>query len=1538
MQPRLQRHIHWTRVAASCNRPLFSQTLQFSTPIHVFPTGAAAAASFYNPACAHDRLCADCLGMGIQLSTIQTPQFNVLFAEDLPDYRLNESLGEAHFLRSYTAYNKQKQLVVVKSFVNKLQDFSITPICRRLKSEQDQLNGLPNVLPYTEVAETSRAAYIMRPYIATSLYDRISTRPFLELTEKKWIMYQLLRGLNDCHERNIFHGDIKTENVLVTSWDWAYLSDFSSFKPTYLPEDNPADYNYFFDASSRRVCYIAPERFVPANELRETRLNAAMDIFSLGCVFGEILLEGTPVFTLSQLFDYKTEASYHPQKLLSRIENKDMQDLILHMLQLDPAKRLSAKDYLVKFEQTVFPELFSSILYPYFTRVLEPESVVCQINQTVNYIDIWTKRLNTLLHDIQAGSLDDYASDDLPAGMEDAFAATLYRDGSTRSGQTDAQLLNSCQRFITNLSNTLNKEGKENAKVYNMEDAFHFATVLLPFLLSFIRISNNRRTRKKVLLLAVDLAKYVPDELKLDAVLPFIVSALADSRCDIRITALYAITDILSSVNVIAPINAFIFHEYVFPELQRLLTDRELRVRAAYASCISTLAKHASRYLNMAQSLRNAGVLSFPETAYDSVDHGKAEQLFESGRHELLVTVEWHVSTLLADASSEVRRALLSSLAPLCSFFGKAKADDVMLSHLITYMNDSDWMLRCAFFDSVVGVAAFVGARSIDEYVLPLMQQALFDVEPNVVESVVHAFAVMLELNLFPKLVVQKILHSVMPLVILPNPYLRRAVLGVMFAAYNSQDEIDQQCFVYPIISPYLLCDTPDIRDHAQLDSLVIPSMSLEAWRILLGWHAKAGKDSQFWSKSALDTKLSSKPQTLLEPGVYHSPSNLPPLSLSDNHWVSTLRKFGLAEKHLWIVANLRPLIKHVSSSTAWTDLNMKRIRTNVQELSSFRGSSDTSPAIVPEIVFWNTESSSVLDDELSNTSILRGSSRASSRTQKRNSMRTALSGPVVDPFLRVDSGSVVSISDAVKHSSYKGNDPLVLKCLEKQYRETLAAQVDLGPTVPSRLTMKGSLEQQQNKAYHKDQKPSRWPEGRRIWCYTNTRNKNARIRQVLASPDSTFFCTLGNDGLVQLWAPVANNKKLVSFECKLSYPHHEGRHPGSSLPFSPIVTGCFVGPKHALATIAEDLSFEIHRFNVQTSRHVFIREGNLKATLHTNERVLLMQAASNDDDIDATIAVATSHSRVLVFNASQLALQFDLQSSLEHGLLSSMALAANGSYLILGTSLGYIDLWDLRFRIKVRSWFVTARVDAIQMVGSLATLAEGDANNDVSNTQLLLAVSRPRPKNLRPFNSPVTGSAAVIEFDIRTGKTKAIYLDSWDTTFPLPIPIPSVDSFSLTPHSMDYLSESLSLYSWPSTVLPLYAVRFSADQPVPTAVDLLLVSIGGSGRSVCIWNTADIVNSVCLTRTTDSSKWVTIKDTDAMETQGIRIHSRVPMHSTNRPRSSGASRSLTFLREQKQLQQQEFGVFAITGIAIINEPCTLLLVADAGGNLELWT
>eukprot|EP00884_Botryococcus_braunii_P002635 jgi/Botrbrau1/12372/Bobra.0239s0021.1 len=115
-----------------------------------------------------------------------------------------------------------------------------------------------HVLPFYEIVELDRAAFLFRPYVYANLYLRLSSRPFLGDVEKRWIAFQLLVALAQAHERNVCHGDIKTENVLLTSSCWLYLVDFAPYKPAHLPADNPADYSYFYDTGGRRRCYLAP--------------------------------------------------------------------------------------------------------------------------------------------------------------------------------------------------------------------------------------------------------------------------------------------------------------------------------------------------------------------------------------------------------------------------------------------------------------------------------------------------------------------------------------------------------------------------------------------------------------------------------------------------------------------------------------------------------------------------------------------------------------------------------------------------------------------------------------------------------------------------------------------------------------------------------------------------------------------------------------------------------------------------------------------------------------------------------------------------------------------------------------------------------------------------------------------------------------------------------------------------------------------------------------------------------------------------------
>ena len=204
---------------------------------------------------------------------------------------------------------------------------------------------------------------------------------------EKWLTTHLLR-----YSRQVAHGDIKSENILVTSWNWVYITDFASYKPVYLPEDDPADYSFYFDTSGRRTCYIAPERFyssVDSIKQSEGTVTEAMDVFSLGCVLAELFLDGRETFTLSQLFRYRS-GELSIQSHLSIIEDENIrviresftingvliyfQSLISQMISLNPFERPTFAALLEQASTSAFPSSFYTFLHSYILSVNETAS------------------------------------------------------------------------------------------------------------------------------------------------------------------------------------------------------------------------------------------------------------------------------------------------------------------------------------------------------------------------------------------------------------------------------------------------------------------------------------------------------------------------------------------------------------------------------------------------------------------------------------------------------------------------------------------------------------------------------------------------------------------------------------------------------------------------------------------------------------------------------------------------------------------------------------------------------------------------------------------------------------------------------------------------------------------------------------------------------------------------------------------------------------------------------------------------------------
>ncbi|KAF6748025.1 other/VPS15 protein kinase [Ephemerocybe angulata] len=864
------------------------------------------------------------------------------FVTDLgADVVYEKSLGYSRFLKTVKCKHRNGYLVI-KIFIKPDPGLSLRNYTRRLKLDKEALVDIPNVYNYQGFAETERAGYIIRQWVASNLYDRISTRPFLSTIEKKWIAFQVFNALRDARNRNISHGDIKSENILVTSWNWVYVTDFASYKPAYLPLDDPSDFSFYFDTSGRRTCYVAPERFytegtnpeisakktkIALDETfgkRDGKITEAMDCFSAGCVIAELFLEGAPLFTLSQLYKYR-EGEFNVDAQLSGIEDEAIRNLIKQMIQLDPAGRPSFDTLLHTSRGTVFPEAFYSFLHNYVSTINEITPFTnTNTPAPATPLTATPSRPTTTMEAESRPSDSDHRLERLWEDYE-SIEPYLYPESNQESENlmdvnVEYSSLNSeykpfqdvipVEVHIPNRDSKLKTLGGRRSAI---EDGP--ALIILALLTANIR--NCRLPSSKVHTLDVFLALscHLTDEAKLDRMVPYIVELLHDDSALVRSAAMRTLLQVLVLVSVITPSNVAIFPEYIIPNIKHLIQDPEVSVRCTYAQCIVQLADTAVRYLEMGQALKAHGAFNLAAEGHDH-DNAHYEISYDSSMQELQNHIQDHLSALLMDPSSIVKRAVLHNISSLCVFLGRQKTNDVLLSHMITYLNDRDWLLRYAFFESIVDVAACAGGRSLEEYILPLMIQALSDVEESVVARVLAALTSLCELGLFQKMRIWELMSATLGFLYHPNIWIRQGAAAFITSAAQHLPVSDVWCILYPSLRHFLKSDVADVNATTVLRTLKppLPRQILDA---SVQWAMKADRNS-FWSrpKQRTGAKLESPRESVIsmKKGAGSISRNK---SEQDDENMTKLQQLGLTSSDETKLLAMRDYILRLANATS---------------------------------------------------------------------------------------------------------------------------------------------------------------------------------------------------------------------------------------------------------------------------------------------------------------------------------------------------------------------------------------------------------------------------------------------------------------------------------------------------------------------------------------------------------------------------------------------------------------------------------------------
>lgn len=1239
---------------------------------------------------------------------------------------------------------------------------------------------IPNAIGYHRIVETGTNGFLVRQYIHSSLYDRLSTRPFLEDIEKKWLAFQLLCAVRDCHAQNLYHGDIKTENILVTSWNWLYLSDFSSsFKPAYLPEDNPADFSFYFDTSGRRTCYLAPERFLGAQSPPESRagVNWSMDIFSTGCVIAELFLE-TPIFQLHHLFKYK-RGEYDPlQAHVNRIADKDIRELVTHMIQLDPESRYSAEEYLNFWRSKAFPEYFYNFLHQYMNLITDPANGRAPITTGTENLGESDDRIDRVYNEFDSIS---YA-----LGYE-----TSPSDGriSPSRGSNLSGL-----KFPLHLDIPNNKHVARSSTRRTTDDG---TLIFLTLVVASVRSTARATSRIRACDLMMAFAERVTDEAKLDRVLPYAMLLLSDPSDLVKAAALRAVTQITALVNSVSPINAYVFPEYILPRLKPFIigqpTNPSPFIRATYASCVATLASTASRFLDMMQALRADGSLPAgdPEAEANTISQSVYQMLYDVAQEDLTAQFEAHTKAILTDRDSAVRRAFLGSVATLCVFFGQAKTADVILSHLNTYVNDPDWLLKCAFFETVVSVGIFVGSASLEEFVLPLMIQALTDPEEFVVEKVLRSLSSLAQVGLFQRAKTWELVSLVARFTMHPNIWIREASAQFIESASSHLAVSDCNSIIIPILSPYVRVTPSEITELKILDSLKkpIPRLVLDMG---MTWALKTEK-GVFW-KSAKDRKTGSFGPVdevisrLTRKDIESKALNRVTKNEEDEQWIERLRgagmtpedefKFICLRQYIWRVAHRKP--KHperapfqpsgivalkdhnasiqtvlfdsgpavvvetaepatqearihsladalLDASTTGDDALARRKRSHINSamanMKDSRVAGDLSNSSkkgleeeeevppeatraisigksragaqneeAPDNSYPSSVSSTRLEDPRSKSMRRQGSAMSLILSKDGGSKAPAEIGTnsanvfgQVDSITRVDSNKTLKFSPlepAQQHRnqqskgpkykaahSYAGNDPTVLRLLDTIYMEhSPLEQAEFGPTI-------SPLRQQTIKRSNFQSQATPWrPEGILVALLSE---HTAAINKIVVAPDHSFFLTASDDGAVKVWETSRLERNVT----------HRSKHTFRLNPGVRVTSVAFIENTYSFACCGSDGSVTVVRLEIvdQTSA----RWGKLRTMREFNldDDQYAVWSEHFKQDNQSILIMATNKSRVIAFDLRTMGILYELHNPLHHGSITCFCLDRKHHWILLGSSHGVLDLWDLRFRLRVKAW-----------------------------------------------------------------------------------------------------------------------------------------------------------------------------------------------------------------------------------------------------------
>lgn len=208
-------------------------------------------------------------------------------------YRIEKVVGKGAYGVVCSARDAETGKKVAVKRIKRVLDSGgmATRILRELKFLR-LLNAHENIVTVKDVLIPSEKSFndvfVVMELMPTDLGKLIRSKTVLVEQHIKFFMFQLLSGVNFLHAAHVFHRDLNPNNILVNSDCQLRICDFGLARVAFHRD---IDHTFWTDYVATRW-YRAPELILASS----TNYSTAIDMWSVGCIFAEMLGRGKPLF------------------------------------------------------------------------------------------------------------------------------------------------------------------------------------------------------------------------------------------------------------------------------------------------------------------------------------------------------------------------------------------------------------------------------------------------------------------------------------------------------------------------------------------------------------------------------------------------------------------------------------------------------------------------------------------------------------------------------------------------------------------------------------------------------------------------------------------------------------------------------------------------------------------------------------------------------------------------------------------------------------------------------------------------------------------------------------------------------------------------------------------------------------------------------------------------------------------------------------------------------------------------------------------